>query len=188
MVDRLVKRLALELYKALVIGPRNVGKSSLVRRYLEDIFTETYTATIGVNMNPANMDFPDGTVVMNIVDLGGQESFSLLRSRFYQGAHHVMLIYDCTERETFDQIVDWYENLALSFCEAAKNPVSGALVGNKCDLKEKMEVSSQEGKQLADVLCLDFFETSAKTGQGVGELFINAATTSRTRFGCGGYN
>jgi Ras-related protein Rab-1A len=180
--------LAVELYKAIVIGPRNVGKSSLVRRYLEDIFTETYTATVGVDMKAANMDFPDGTVVMSIVDLGGQESFTLLRSRFYQGAHHVMLIYDCTERETFDQIVDWYENLALSFCRDDKNPVSGALVSNKCDLTDEMEVTPLEGKRLADVLCLDFFETSAKTGEGVGELFINAATTSRTRFGRGGFN
>lgn len=180
--------MAVELYKAIVIGPRNVGKSSLVRRYLEDIFVDTYTATVGVSMKPANMDFPDGTVVMNIVDLGGQESFSLMRSKFYQGAHHIMLIYDCTERATFDQIVEWYENLALSFCEAEKNPVSGALVGNKCDLVNKIQVSSQEGKQLADVLCLDFFETSAKTGKSVGELFINAATTSRVKFGRGGFN
>ncbi len=180
--------LSVELYKAIIIGPRNVGKSSLVRRYLEDIFTETYTATVGVNMHAANMNFPDGTVVLSLVDLGGQESFTLLRSRFYQGAHHVMLIYDCTERETFDQIVDWYENLALSFCQAEKNPISGALVSNKCDLSEEIEVTPQEGKQLADVLCLDFFETSAKTGDGVGELFINAATTSRTRFGRGGFN
>ncbi|MFW9849845.1 MAG: Rab family GTPase [Candidatus Thorarchaeota archaeon] len=178
----------MELYKAILIGPRNVGKSSIVRRYLEDIFTETYTATVGVDMNAHSMDFPDGTVVMNIVDLGGQESFDMLRSKFYQGAHHVMLIYDCTERETYDQIVDWYENLALSFCEAEKNPVSGALVSNKCDLVDNAEVTPQEGKQLADVLCLDFFETSAKTGRGVGELFINAATTSRTRFGRGGFN
>ncbi len=175
--------LSTEVYKAIVIGPRNVGKSSLVRRYLEDIFLETYTATIGADMKATNMDFPDGTVVLSIVDLGGQESFKMLRSKFYQGAHYVMLVYDSTERETFDQIIDWYENLALSFCENDKNPVNGALVANKCDMTDLLEVEFSEGKQLAQVLCLDFYKTSAKTGENVGELFINAAIKSRLAFG-----
>ncbi len=174
--------LSTEVYKAIVIGPRNVGKSSLVRRYLDDIFLEKYTATVGVDLRAANMDFPDGTVTLTIVDLGGQESFDLLRSRFYQGAHYVMLVYDITERETFDQIIDWYENLSLSFCENEGNMLNGALVANKCDLIGNHEVEVSEGKQLAQVLCLDFYKTSAKTGENVGELFVNAAIKSRMTF------
>lgn len=176
-----------EVYKAIVIGPRNVGKSSLVRRYLEDIFTDTYAATIGADMHAASMDFPDGTVVLSIVDLGGQESFKLLRSKFYEGAHYVMLVYDSTERETFDEIVEWYESLALSFCKQSKNPVNGALVANKCDKADSTEVTTEEGKMLAQVLCLDFYETSARTGTNVGELFINAAIKSRMTFGKVGF-
>ncbi|MFW9909855.1 MAG: Rab family GTPase [Candidatus Thorarchaeota archaeon] len=174
--------MATEVYKAIVIGPASVGKSSLVRRYLEDIFTETYTATIGAQLKAANMNFPDGTVVLSIVDLGGQESFELLRSQFYQGAHYVMLVYDPTERETFDAIIEWYEGLALSFCERSENPVNGALVANKSDKESFFEVDPQEGRQLAQVLCLDFYQTSAKTGENVGELFINAAIKSRMSF------
>jgi Ras-related protein Rab-1A len=171
-----------EVYKAIVVGPRNVGKSSLVRRHMEDIFSETYKATVGADMKVTSMNFPEGDVVLTIVDLGGQESFSLLRSSFYQGAHHVMLVYDKTERLTFDEVVNWYEKLSMSFCGKDRRPVTGALVANKSDLLEKSEVTTAEGKQLADVLCLKYFETSAKTGEGVPELFLNAAIATRQMF------
>jgi small GTP-binding protein len=156
-----------------------VGKSSLVRRYLSDTFQPDYTATVGVDMKPSMVDFPDGRVVMSIVDLGGQESFTSLRNRFYQGSHHVILVYDVTNRETFDAIPKWYESLNQGVCLPEEVALGGTLVGNKVDVTEKIVVDTEEGQQLADLLSLAFFETSAATGKSVAELFIHAASSCR---------
>ena len=167
-----------EIYKCLVVGPRNVGKSSIIRRYLEDAFQETYTATIGVGMNVAQLDFPSGKVVLSVVDLGGQQSFAALRNRFYQGAHFVMVVYDVTDQATFDAIPKWVESLNQTVCTMG-NSLVGALIANKVDREQDRVILETDGSQLAGVLSLDYFETSAKTGQNVSELFIHAASRSR---------
>ncbi|MHA1637870.1 MAG: Rab family GTPase [Candidatus Thorarchaeota archaeon] len=167
-----------EIYKCLIVGPRNVGKSSIIRRYLEDAFQETYTATIGVGMNVASLEFPEGKVVLSLVDLGGQQSFAALRNRFYQGAHFVMVVYDVTDRETFDSIPKWVESLNQTVCTMG-NSIVGALIANKVDKESERVISEAEGRQLAGVLSLDYFETSAKTGQNISEMFIHAASSSR---------
>ncbi|MHA1479985.1 MAG: Rab family GTPase [Candidatus Thorarchaeota archaeon] len=170
--------LSVVVYKCLVVGPRNVGKSSIIRRYLEDIFQESYTATIGVGMNVASFEMPEGKVVLSVVDLGGQQSFSALRNRFYQGAHYVSVVYDVADRETFDAIPKWVESLNQSVCTLGDSIV-GALVANKIDIESDRVVTKEEGTQLAGVLSLDYFETSAKTGDNISELFIHAASTAQ---------
>ena len=125
------------------------------------------------------VDFPDGRVVMSIVDLGGQESFTSLRNRFYQGSHHVILVYDVTNRESFDAIPKWYESLSAGVCLPNEVALGGTLVGNKIDNRDNITVSTEEGKGLADLLSLAFFETSAATGDSVAELFIHAASSCR---------
>ena len=167
-----------EIYKCLVVGPRNVGKSSIIRRYLEDVFQETYTATIGVGMNVAALEFPEGKVVLSVVDLGGQQSFAALRNRFYQGAHFVLVVYDVTDKETFDAIPQWVESLNQTVCTMG-NSIVGALVANKVDKESERVISESEGNQLAGVLSLEYFEASAKTGQNISEIFLHAATSSR---------
>ena len=167
------------VFKTLIIGPGGVGKSSLVRRYLSDTFQPDYTATVGVDMKPSMVDFPDGRVVMSIVDLGGQESFTSLRSRFYQGSHHVIFVYDVTNRESFDAIPKWYESFSSGVCLPDEIAFGGTLVGNKIDDTEKIVVLTEEGKGLADLFSLAFFETSAATGESVAELFIHAASACR---------
>ncbi|MHA2188626.1 MAG: Rab family GTPase [Candidatus Thorarchaeota archaeon] len=170
-----------EIYKALILGPPNVGKTSLIRRYLEDAFSESYTATVGVGMNVASFEFPDGKIVLSVVDIGGQQSFTALRGRFYLGSHHVIFVYDRTSRETFDNIPKWYESLNRGPFMTDDEALCGSLVANKSDKADEIQVSTQDGKHLANLLSLEYFETSAKTGEGVSELFIQAATTSRMK-------
>ncbi|MGD2072909.1 MAG: Rab family GTPase [Candidatus Thorarchaeota archaeon] len=168
-----------EIFKILLIGPPNVGKSSLVKRFTADEFEDSYIATAGVSLSISRMDFPEGRIVLTLLDLGGQESYRDLRNRFYQGAHYVILVYDRTDRSTFQQIPKWYESFCRNVCVPQSIFVPGALVANKVDLSEKEEVSSEEGKQLANILAWDYFETSAVTGVNVSELFIKAAYSSR---------
>lgn len=168
-----------ELYKAIIVGPPNAGKSSLVRRYQKDEFREGYTATVAADLSVSQFEFPEGKVVLTIVDVGGQETFAGLRNRFYEGAHHLMLVYDTTNRESFEKITPLYEALTEKICIQREQFLGGSLVANKCDLADQMEVSEKEGRLLADLLTLEFFMTSARTGMNVPELFHFAAAESR---------
>jgi small GTP-binding protein len=176
---KLVSCVSVELYKAIIVGPPNVGKSSLVRRYQSDEFREAHTATIGADLSAATFEFPEGRVVLTIADIGGQESFAGLRNQFYQGAHHLIMVYDVTERSTFDRITDLHEALTEKICIQRDDFLGGSLVANKSDMKEDAQVTTQDGQLLADLLTLKFFETSAKTGMNVSELFHFAAAESR---------
>ena len=178
---RMVKPLTAEVYKTLIVGPRNVGKSSLVRRYLLGRFETTYTATVGADLSVATFDFPEGTIVLSVVDLGGQQTFAALRNRFYQGAHHVILVYDKTDRSTFEAIPKWYETLTEGIRMPSYIFLAGSLVANKVDLTEDAEVTEEEGRQLAHLLSMKYFEASAKTGVNVAEIFIHAASSCRAR-------
>ncbi len=170
--------MAVELYKAIIVGPPNVGKSSLVRRYQKGEFRDGYTATVAADLSVSQFDFPEGKVVLTIVDIGGQETFAGLRNRFYEGAHHLILVYDATSRSSFEKITPLYEALTEKICIQREHFLGGSLVANKCDLDGELEVTEQEGRLLADLLTLEFFMTSALTGKNVPELFHFAAAES----------
>ncbi|MFW9846937.1 MAG: Rab family GTPase [Candidatus Thorarchaeota archaeon] len=171
--------LAAEVYKAIVIGPPNVGKSSLVRRYQVGEFSDEYTATVGLDMKATTFQFPNATVVLTVVDIGGQQSFTGLRSRFFAGAHHMILVFDKTDRSTFDLMPEWHGSLTKNVNIPEHLFPRGSLVGNKADLEDQIEVTTEEGKRMADILTLEYFDASAKTGMHVGEIFLHAATESR---------
>ena len=171
--------LATEVYKAVVLGPPNVGKSSLIRRHQIGEFSENYTATVGLDMKATTFSFPDASVVLTVVDIGGQETFSGLRSRFFAGAHHMILVFDKTDRSTFDLIPEWHGSLTKNVNIPDHLFPSGSLVGNKADLEESIQVTTEEAKRLADILTLEYFDASAKTGLNVAEIFLHAASESR---------
>ncbi len=171
--------MSVQLYKAIIVGPPNVGKTSLVRRYKSDEFRETHTATIAAELSAATFEFPEGRVVLTIADIGGQESFAGLRHQFYQGAHHLIMVYDVTSRASFERITTMYEALTEKICIQREKFLGGSLVANKSDMIEDAQVAANEGQLLADLLTLKFFETSAKTGKNVSELFHYAAAESR---------
>jgi len=170
--------LAVELFKTLIVGPPNAGKTSLVRRYQSDEFKDNYAATIAADLSVMQFEFPEGKVVLTIIDVGGQESFAALRNKFYSGAHHLILVYDATSRDSFDRITPLYKALTEKICIQRDQFLGGSLVANKVDLTDRIEVSPEDGRLLAGLLTLEFFETSAKTGQNVSELFHFAAAES----------
>jgi len=180
MATAAVSIMSTEVFKVVIAGPGNVGKTSLFRRYMSGRFEPSYTATVGVDMNVATLDFPDGRVVLGIVDLGGQQSFVGLRNRFYQGTHHLILVYDITNRATFDEIPKWFDGITQGACASGRMLLTGSLVANKADMKNKAQVPTSEGEKLAKIMSMSYFEVSAKTGQGVSEMFVHAAVSCRT--------
>ena len=170
---------AAELYKTIIVGAPSVGKTSLVRRYQTGEFVESRTATIAVDMSAIPFDFPEGKVVLTIIDVGGQETFAALRNRFYVGSHHVIFVYDMTNKETFKRITPLYEALTEKICIQGDSHLAGSLVANKSDLKKEAVIDEKEGRMLANLLHIEYFETSALTGDNVSEMFHWAAAESR---------
>ena len=154
--------------KICVLGDGSVGKTSLVLQYCEHKFQENYIMTIGSNFAVKELNLDNGkiNVKVQIWDLAGQQHFQFVRPPFYRGASGAIYVYDITRRESFENIKNWKKE--------ADQVIAGkpfVLVGNKLDLADERVVSKSEGKKLADELGVEFFETSAKTGESVEQIF-----------------
>ncbi|KAI8371981.1 P-loop containing nucleoside triphosphate hydrolase protein [Choanephora cucurbitarum] len=156
--------------KLLLIGNSNVGKSSLLLRFTDDTFLpqEEVSATIGVDFKVSMMEV-DGTMYkLTIWDTAGQERFRTLTSSYYRGAQGVILVYDVSNRETFDALNTWW-NEVNTYCSSPN--VVKMIVGNKVDKESARVVSYEEGANFARKLSTLFVECSAKTRVGVKQAF-----------------
>lgn len=157
------------IVKICLLGEAAVGKTSLVYRFVQDSFRESYKSTLGVNLLKKDLIIDNyGGVSAQIWDLGGQESFKSLRKLYLEGANGALVIYDATNSKSFKKLDEWIG----SFKETRGNkPLY--LIGNKVDLKDKIKISEEEGKQYAKDNNMDFMITSAKTGNNVEIAFKN---------------
>ena len=156
------------IIKILTLGYTTVGKTSVVLRFSEDKFVENQFATIGIDFKTKYIKIGDATVKVFFWDTAGQEKFQNIAKQYYKGANGVLLMYDITNRKTFERINFWLKEIK------EHNKIEDlfvCLVGNKLDLEEKREVSTEEGENYAKENNLQFFEVSAKSGIGVDELF-----------------
>lgn len=166
-------------YKMILFGSSGVGKSSLVRRYVQNIFEEDYVATLGYNVFEKRINHEDISISLIIYDVGGQEKFSEIREKYAKGAAMALIIYDVTNGESFNALPSWKKDLHQFAGE-----IPFIIVGNKVDLKADRQVLKDEAKQVSlELKALDFFETSAKTGEGVEEAFNQLAImTYKSRY------
>ena len=155
------------IIKICILGEANVGKTSLVYRFIENKFRGNYKSTLGVNLLKKDMKIEGfGDVSAQIWDLGGQESFRSLRKLYLEGANGALVIYDCTKRSSFEKLEDWI----LDFKEAREDEPL-ILIGNKTDLTDSIKVQESEGLELAKRYNMEFIPTSAKTGSNVESAF-----------------
>ena len=161
------------LFKILVAGDASVGKTSLLRRYVDDMFDESTIMTVGVDFFLKQVELDTGIgCSLQLWDLGGQESFRTLRKLYLEGANGALLIYDTTQKSTFEKLHDWIKD----FREARGNePV--LLIGNKIDLENNIKISDAEAKEFAENYHVKFLSTSAKTGSNVEEAFKQISLT-----------
>eukprot|EP00640_Fibrocapsa_japonica_P005153 CAMPEP_0113936284 /NCGR_PEP_ID=MMETSP1339-20121228/3227_1 /TAXON_ID=94617 /ORGANISM="Fibrocapsa japonica" /LENGTH=204 /DNA_ID=CAMNT_0000938699 /DNA_START=177 /DNA_END=791 /DNA_ORIENTATION=- /assembly_acc=CAM_ASM_000762 len=156
------------LFKVLLIGDAGVGKSSILMRFTDDTFDEHLQNTIGVDFKVKILDVEGKRVKLTIWDTAGQERFRTLTSSYYRGAHAIILVYDVSWRETFENLSQWLQEVEIYSPNGGKDMVK-LLVGNKID-KER-QVSKQEAQSWARSRNMIFMEASAKTKVGVKTVF-----------------
>ena len=159
------------LFKILLIGDSGVGKSSTMIQYCDNIFNDNHISTIGVDFKIRTIEVDSKTIKLQIWDTAGQERFRNITSSYYRGAHAIILMYDITNLETFQNLKYWYE-------EIKKNVNSNTyviLVGNKSDLPRTVDFI--EAQEFANEIGIRLFEISAKKSTNLDKIFIQISST-----------
>ena len=159
------------VFKILTIGDGGVGKTSILRRYVENKFLKHHLSTIGIDFLSKTLKIKDKEIKLKIWDTAGQERYRQITSHIYKDADGIILVFDVTSEESFNQITDWMEQIKNN---VSKEEINLILIGNKCDLADRM-VEKERGEEMAKNLKIKYFETSALTGQGINEAFEELA-------------
>lgn len=165
------------MFKILLIGDTNVGKSCLLLRFADDTYTGSFISTIVVDFKIRTIEVEHKIIKLQIWDTAGQERFRTITSSYYRGAHGIIVVYDVTDKESFNHVPEWLNEIEKYACEN----VNKLLFGNKSDLTAKRVVSTEQGKEFAESQGIEFLETSAKEATNVEQAFLTLATQIKTR-------
>ena len=154
------------LYKILLLGDSTVGKTCFLLRYTDDTFLDLHMATIGLDYRLKTMILDDQKMVkVQLWDTAGQDKFRAITRNYYKGARGIILIYDVTNIKSYENIKKWINEIK----EEISENITIVLIGNKIDNENQRKISREQGEKLANDYNVTFFETSAKTGQGINE-------------------
>ena len=163
-------------FKLVVVGDPGVGKTSIILRFTDNAFLRTYVPTLGVSITEKVFNVDDKVVESILWDIAGQNKFQTMRRHFYQGSEAILLIFDLTNRSSFNSIKNWYDDVMKNM-EKHHHQMTGYIFGNKSDLTEIRKVKLVEALTLAKELNLKYIETSALTGKNVEYTFYDIAET-----------
>jgi len=133
-------------FKVVLVGDSGVGKSNILSRYLTDEFIFDSKSTVGVEFGAKKLKVNNLTVKALIWDTAGQERYKSITNAYYKGAKGALLVYDITNKESFTNTTRWISELKLN----GDKDVTIILVGNKCDLEDKRQVTKDEGNNQAE--------------------------------------
>ena len=159
------------LLKYIIIGNSSVGKSCITMRYIHDSFNEDFKTTIGVEFGSKNVTIKGKIYKIQIWDTAGEETFRSITRAYYKNSVCACIVYDITNRNSFLDVKSWLDDCK----KQSPKTVILVLIGNKIDLEEQREVSFEEGNNFAKENNMLFFETSAKNGDNIENIFYNSA-------------
>ena len=149
----------------ITLGEGQVGKTSIIYRYIDDTFTSNYLATIGIDSKFKKIKLASGEEIkVKILDTAGQERFQSIAANYIKKADGIVFVYDITKAYTFTNLEKWLSNI-----DEVANDKPCLLIGNKSDMNDKREVSKEEGMEFTKKFKKEthFYETSCKTGENV---------------------
>ncbi|MFX0206068.1 MAG: Rab family GTPase [Candidatus Hodarchaeota archaeon] len=161
------------LFKIVAIGSGGVGKTSLIRRFAEGKFSDSYLPTLGVDITTKIFHFGEkkAAVKLIVVDTAGQEYFGRLRPTYYRGANGALIVFDVTDIKSFNALPKWLDELRPN----VRAGIPKILIGNKNDLQDEIQIDQEQARNFAEENDMPYFETSAKEGQNVNEIFKHIA-------------
>ena len=152
--------------KILLVGDTRVGKTSILFRYIDDTFPNDHLATIGVEYRFKISEFHGFKIKLQIWDTAGQERFHSITNNYFHNADGIIFVYDITDKKSFEGVKIW-----ISESEETNSNFKKILLGNKCDLKHKRNISEEEVKNFCDEKKIDNYEVSAKDNINLEEAF-----------------
>ena len=156
-------------FKILFLGGIGVGKTSIINRYVKNIFNNDQVPTIGIDYRTKTITYHSKKIKLKIFDTSGQERFHNLTKNYYQGADGIIMVFDLTRIETLEELTYWMEEINKN-CD--KNNIGLILVGNKNDGNlEERKISNEQGNKIAELYNFIYIETSAITNDNIKECF-----------------
>ena len=154
-------------FKVVFVGDAGVGKTQIVRRYVDNIFKEKDLSTIGMDLKIKEVKIDNKKIKLQLWDTAGQERFRSITRADYKKFNLFVIVYAINDKKSFENIQSWVEDVKTQNKDA-----KFLLVGNKCDLKgDKKQVTKEEAEEYAKKYNMKFFEVSAKTEEGIKEMF-----------------
>ena len=154
------------IFKILIVGIGTVGKTCFFGKFTDGSFNPNHSVTIGLYYRITMINIEGKKIKLQIWDTPGNDRLRTIVNTFYKGAHGIILMYDVTDKRSFNELNLFINNIK-NYCN---NNIKVVLVGNKCDSSDRV-ITEEEGKKFAEKYNIKFFETSAKTGQNINEVF-----------------
>ena len=172
------------LLKFIILGDSSVGKTNILSVYNDGSFNEKIQPSIGAEFKAKNIKIEDSIFRLNIWDTAGQETFLSMTRVYYKNSSCAFIVYDITEKESFNHVEFWLKELK----KEAPESILCVLIGNKNDMNEKREVSYEEGNNYAKKNKMIFFETSAKNKNNIENIFKESVEYINNNIKNGVYN
>ncbi len=148
----------------LIIGNSTVGKTSILSKYASKTFNENYLATVGLDFFTKDETIDNKIIRIKIWDTAGQERYKALTKCFFQKAQGVMVVFDVTNQKSFDDLKFWLDSIKTHIYDDDYVPI--VIIGNKIDLQKRV-VQKKDANEFAEQHHYHYYETSAKTGDGI---------------------
>ena len=160
-------------FKILLIGDLGVGKSCVILRYVEGDFPGNIMSSIGVDFKTKQIELDDHSIKMQIWDTAGHEKFRTITTSYYKSAQAIIILYDITQKSSFDHIRNWITEID----KFGKQGALKVIVGNKLDLENNRKISKEDAENLALKYGVKLWEVSAKDNTNIEEMFVDTIKT-----------